>query len=52
MHVEATVIPRSPGDGTSWLWFFRPPEQPHIGSRRHHEKARADSPEAPPRLVS
>ena len=51
MHVEATVLPRSPGDSTSWLWFFMPPEQPHIGSRRH-EKAPADRPEPPSHLVS
>jgi PAS domain-containing protein len=50
IHVEATVLPRSPGDSTSWLWFFMPPEQPHIGSRRH-EKAPVDRPE-PPHLVS
>ena len=44
MHVDATVIPRSPGDTSSWLWFFMPPEQPHPGPRRH-DKSPADSAE-------
>jgi PAS domain-containing protein len=51
MHVDATVIPRAPGDTTSWLWFFMPPEQPHPSPRRH-DKSPADSsdakPQAPP----
>ena len=51
MHVEATVIPRSPGDRTSWLWFFVPGGYPHVSPRRH-EKAPVDSAEEPPRLVS
>jgi PAS domain-containing protein len=38
MHVEATVIPRAPGETTSWLWFFTPPEQPHPGTRRHDKR--------------
>ena len=44
IHVEATVIPRTPGDTSSWLWFFMPPEQPHVGARRH-DKPHGDSPE-------
>jgi len=51
MHVEATVIPRSPGDNSAWLWFFMPPEQPHVGSRRH-EKSPADRQDSPPHMVS
>ena len=51
MHVEATVMPRSPGDNSSWLWFFMPSEQPHVGSRRH-VKSPADSQDSPPHLVS
>jgi PAS domain-containing protein len=51
LHVEATVMPRSPGDGTSWLWFFMPAEHPHVSPRRH-EKAAAEGPESASRLVS
>ena len=51
MHVAATVIPRSPGDHSSWLWFFAPGEHVHVSPRRH-EKAPADSPEPPARFVS
>ena len=51
MHVEATVIPRSPGDRTSWLWFFRPGERPHVSPRRH-ERAHAETAETPPPLAS
>ncbi len=48
--LEATVIPRSPGDTSSWLWFFMPPEQPHVGARRH-DKAHGGSPEPPTSLA-
>lgn len=34
--VDATVIARTPGDSSSWLWFLMPPELPQAGSR--HEK--------------
>jgi PAS domain-containing protein len=51
VHVEATVIPRSPGENTSWLWFFSPPEQPHVGPRRH-DKTLGDRPEPPSSLAS
>jgi PAS domain-containing protein len=51
LHVEATVIPRSPGDTTSWLWFLMPAEHPHVSPRRH-EKAPAENPEPTSRLVS
>ena len=37
MAVEATVVPRSPGDSSSWLWFFTPAELRHAGSRRHEK---------------
>ena len=47
MHVDATVIPRTPGDTTAWLWFFTPPEQPHANPRRH-DKTPADNAETPP----
>jgi PAS domain-containing protein len=50
VHLEATVIPRSPGDTSSWLWFFMPPDQPPVGARRH-DKAHAGSPEPPPSLA-
>jgi PAS domain-containing protein len=52
-HVEATVIPRTPGDTSSWLWFFMPPDQPHPAARRH-DKSPADSsdPAPPPPLAS
>jgi PAS domain-containing protein len=50
MQVEATVMPRAPGDSASWLWFFMPLEQPHANPRRH-DKSPADSAETPP-LVS
>ena len=46
IHVEATVFPRSPGDHTSWLWFFMPGEHPHVSARRH-EKAPSQTPESP-----
>ena len=51
MRVEATVIPRSPGDRTSWLWFFMPGNHPHVSPRRH-EKAHVDSHEPPAHLTS
>jgi PAS domain-containing protein len=51
MHLEATVIPRAPGDTTFWLWFFMPPEQPPVNSRRH-DKPPTDSAEPPPSLAS
>jgi len=47
LHVDATVIPRTPGDTTSWLWFFMPSEQAPANPRRH-DKPRADSTETPP----
>jgi PAS domain-containing protein len=37
LAVEATVIPRTPGDSSSWLWFFTPAELRHAGSRRHEK---------------
>ena len=40
LQVEATVIPRSPADSTSWLWFFTTTE--HQPARRP-EKALAES---------
>jgi PAS domain-containing protein len=49
IHVDATVIPRSPGDTTAWLWFFMPPEQPHVNPRRHEKPAdSADSTDPTP----
>jgi len=36
LQVEATVVPRVPGDSTSWLWFLMPPDQPHSSARRHN----------------
>jgi PAS domain-containing protein len=39
LGVEATVIPRTPGDSSSWLWFFTPAETRHVGSRRHEKPA-------------
>jgi PAS domain-containing protein len=51
MHVEATVIPRSPGDRTSWLWFFMPGEHPHVSPRRH-EKPHAETAGTQPPLAS
>ena len=50
IHVEATVIPRTPGDTSLWLWFFMPPEQPPVGARRH-DKPHRDSPEPSPPLA-
>jgi PAS domain-containing protein len=47
MHVDATVIPRAPGDTSSWLWFFMPTEQPHPSPRRR-DKRPADATEAAP----
>ena len=51
MRVEATVIPRSPGDRTSWLWFFMPGEHPHVSPRRH-EKPHVETAETAPPLAS
>jgi PAS domain-containing protein len=34
VHMGATVVVRSPGDVSSWLWFFTP-EQHEVASRRH-----------------
>lgn len=36
--VEATVIPRTPGESSSWLWFLMPPELPQAGSRRQDKQ--------------
>jgi hypothetical protein len=33
--MEATVVVRSPGDVSSWLWFFTPLEQHEPATRRH-----------------
>jgi PAS domain-containing protein len=46
IHVEATVFPRSPGDRTSWLWFFIPGDHPHLSARRH-QRAPSQAPESP-----
>jgi PAS domain-containing protein len=35
VHMEATVVVRSPGDVSSWLWFFTPLEQHEPATRRH-----------------
>jgi len=35
VHMEATVVVRSPGDVSSWLWFFKPIEQHDPATRRH-----------------
>ena len=35
VHMEATVVVRSPGDVSSWLWFFRPIELHDPATRRH-----------------
>jgi PAS domain-containing protein len=35
VHMDATVVVRSPGDGSSWLWFFTPLEHHETGTRRH-----------------
>ena len=35
VHMEATVLVRSPGDVSSWLWFFMPIEQHEPATRRH-----------------
>jgi len=35
VHMEATVVVRSPGDVSSWLWFFKPIEQYAPATRRH-----------------
>jgi len=51
MHMEATVIPRTPGDTSSWLWFFNPPDQPPVGSRRH-DKSQGDGEGTPSSLAS
>jgi hypothetical protein len=51
MHVEVTVMPRSPADKTSWLWFFMPAEDPHVSPRRH-ERPAAETAETPPPLAS
>ena len=39
VHMEATVVVRSPGDLSSWLWFFRPIEQHDPATRRHSRTA-------------
>ena len=46
LQVDATVIPRSPGDASSWLWFFMPPEQAHPTPRRH-DKPVTERPQPP-----
>ena len=51
IHIEATVIPRTPGDTCSWLWFFMPPDQPRVDPRRH-DKPHGDNADAPPPLAS
>ena len=51
MHVEATIIPRTPGDTSSWLWFFMPPDQPPVGPRRH-DKSHANGQGTSPPLAS
>jgi PAS domain-containing protein len=35
VHMVATVVVRSPGDVSSWLWFFTPVEQQEPATRRH-----------------
>jgi PAS domain-containing protein len=35
VHLRATVVVRSPGDASSWLWFFTPVEQYEPATRRH-----------------
>jgi PAS domain-containing protein len=35
VHMGATVVVRSPGDVSSWLWFFTPLEQHEPAARRH-----------------
>lgn len=39
VHMEATVVVRSPGDASSWLWFFRSLEQHDPATRRHGRTA-------------
>ena len=39
VHMEATVVVRSPGDLSSWLWFFTPFEQHEHATRRHARAA-------------
>ena len=41
VHMEATVVVRSPGDVSSWLWFFRPNEQHDPATRRHRTAVEA-----------
>jgi PAS domain-containing protein len=36
VRLEATVIVRSPGDVSSWLWFFTPLESHEPATRRHN----------------
>ena len=49
--VIATVIPRTPADTSSWLWFFTRPDQP-LTTRRRHDKSPSDSAEPPAPLAS
>ena len=35
VHMHATVAGRSPGDVSSWLWFFTPLEHHEPATRRH-----------------
>lgn len=34
VHVDATIVPRVPGQGTAWLWFFSPAERLPVTGRR------------------
>ena len=41
VHMEATIAVRSPGDVSSWLWFFRPLESHEPSTRRHRPTVEA-----------
>ena len=41
VHMEATVVVRSPGDVSSWLWFFMPLEAHEPSTRRQRPPVEA-----------
>lgn len=51
VHMEATVVVRSPGDMSSWLWFFTPLEQ-HEPATRRHSRTPVEATEAPAGFAS
>jgi PAS domain-containing protein len=51
IHVEATVVQRSPGDTGAWLWFLAPADRPQPALRRR-DKGPSPSSEAPSPMVS